>query len=281
MNDAQKGVLSLLLEVSANPKPGNVDREHDFEDLKFEHFVISAITVYPIFEDCMRGEGSLGSNFYKAVARSYELCGTNVHFGAFFLLIPLITCKGKIDCVEETLKLTTYEDSLAVLSAYRLCRPRVMDVEELSLKEDIEEEILKREINLYKWLEKSPKENIIAREVIEGYWRSLNGRDVLMDVFEEFGSLNLATVYTYLYHLSKHIDPLIISKHGREVAEIVRDKAERLIESFDLKEVRMFDEELIKKKINPGSIADLTCASIYLALKEGLPCYRSLDLRKE
>jgi len=38
---AISGVLSMLLEVSANPKSGNVDRGHDFPDMRYEDFLVS------------------------------------------------------------------------------------------------------------------------------------------------------------------------------------------------------------------------------------------------
>ncbi len=271
MNDAQLGILSLLLEVSTNPKPGNVDREHEFSNLKFEHFILSAVSAYPVFEDCMNKRGSIGTNFFNAVVRSYEICGTNVHFGAFFLLIPLIWCRGKVEDVEDELRRTTHEDSLAVLSAFRICKPKVMKVEELDLREDnVKKEIVEKKVNLYHWLEKSPKENVVARELIEGYWRSLDGCAILRNRYEQCGNLNEAIVYTYIYLLSKHLDPLVISKHGLDTAQYVREMAKEVLKDFRFENVRRFDEELVEKGINPGSIADLTCVAIYLALKEGL-----------
>ena len=271
MNDAQLGVLSLLLEVSANPKPGNVDREHEFSDLKYEHFILSAVSAYSVFEDCMNRRGSIGTNFFNAVVKSYEICRTNVHFGAFFLLIPLIWCRGKVRDVEEELRRTTHEDSLAVLSAFRICKPRVMNVEELDLRgEDVKKEIVEKKVNLYHWLEKSPKENVVARELIEGYWRSLEGCAILRNRYEQCGDLNEAIVYTYVYLLSEHLDPLVIAKHGLDTAYYVKERAKEVLDNFSLERVKRFDEELVKKGINPGSIADLTCSSIYLALKEGL-----------
>ncbi len=257
----------MLLEVSANPKPGNVDREHDLKNLKFEHFVLSSTAVYPVFEECESRRGSIGKNFLKAVEISYRICRTNVHFGSFLLLIPLIWCGGSVNSVVGELKRTSYEDSLAVLKAFRLSRPRVMDVKELSLKwENVERKLVDKGINLYDWLSKSPKENVVARELIEGYWRSLEGSRVLLKTYEEFGSFNASTVYTYTFLLSRHLDPLIIAKHGIEIAEYVKDRAKEVLEDFNLENLRSFDEELLNRDINPGSIADLTCASIYLAL---------------
>ena len=59
-DSATAGVLSLLLEVSGNPKAGNVDREHNFHDLRFEHFLASASAVYPVFLKTAIGESSIG-----------------------------------------------------------------------------------------------------------------------------------------------------------------------------------------------------------------------------
>ena len=40
--------LSMVLEVSASPKPGNVDRDHNYIDTDYEHFLTSAVSVYPV-----------------------------------------------------------------------------------------------------------------------------------------------------------------------------------------------------------------------------------------
>ena len=36
---ADDAVLALLLEVAGTPKPGNVDRRRDLDDLRFESFL--------------------------------------------------------------------------------------------------------------------------------------------------------------------------------------------------------------------------------------------------
>ncbi len=276
---ATAGVLSLLLEVSGTPKAGNVDREHNFLDLRFEHFLASASAVYPVFLKDAKGEGSIGELVLEAVKRSTAWHrAKNVHFGCFMLLIPLIRCWKTEDvgrAVIEELKRTSVEDSLAILRAFRLSGARVMDVKELSLTADeTERELRERNLNLYDWLKYTPEENIVAMELLNGYKISFEGKNVLLGVFAEHEDINLAVIYTYHYLLSKHIDPLIIAKHGFDVAEEVRIKASKILNeferSFDIGILRRFDEELISKGINPGSIADLTASSIYLALGEGL-----------
>ncbi len=273
MNHARFGVLSLLLEVSADPKPGNVDKEHEFKDLKYKHFLISAISAYPTFKDCMNRRGSIGLNIFKAVSRSYEICKTNVHFGAFILLIPLIWCKGNVKDVPFELKRTTSKESLHVLSAFRVCKPKVMNSDFDLRDAKIERIIIEEDLNLYRWFKRSPRENVIAREPIEGYWRCLKGLKVLKNFYEKYGDLNDSIVYTYLHLLSSYLDPLVISKHGMDVAMDVKNRARDVLREFrcgDLDAVKEFDVDLLSKGINPGSIADLTCATIYLSLKEGI-----------
>jgi len=273
------GVLALLLEVSGTPKAGNVDRDHSFPDLRFEHFLASASAVYPVFLKTAMGKSSIGRLVLEAVESSMSWHrAKNVHFGCFMLLIPLIRCWQAEDvgkAVVEDLKRTSVEDSLAVLKAFRLSGARVMEVDELSLTEDeTERRLVEQNINLYDWLLHSPRENVVAMELINGYKIGFKGKDVLLDFFTEHEDVNMAIVYTYHHLLSEYLDPLIIAKHGLEVANEVREKAKGGLNefeiSFDIEILKSFDEELLARGINPGSIADLTASSIYLALREGL-----------
>src|SRR5674476_1155403 len=52
--------LAMLLEVSASPKPGNVDREHNYSDTCFEHFLASSVSVYPVLELAARSRNGIG-----------------------------------------------------------------------------------------------------------------------------------------------------------------------------------------------------------------------------
>ena len=276
---ATAAVLAMLLEVYGDPKSGNVDRSHSYPDLRYEHFLASASAVYPVFLKCARREGRLGELILEAVERSRRWhSAKNVHFGTFMLLIPLLTCWDSDDIerdVPEVLKGTDWTDSLHVLRAFRMSGARVMDVERMSLKDGKTERLLKeKEVNLYRWLEMAPKENVIAREIVSGYKISSEHSRILLSFYAMHGDLNASIVYVYHLMLSKYPDPLIIAKFGRGTAFEVMRKAKAAVEDFErtfnLERFKRLDEELISRGINPGSIADLTTAAIFLALRDGL-----------
>jgi triphosphoribosyl-dephospho-CoA synthase len=267
---AVAGCLSLLLEVSGNPKAGNVDREHDFNDLKYEHFLASAAGAFPAFLEVAE-KRRIGEGVLRAVKESMRWhSAENVHFGAFLLLVPLIASwdAGGMDDIAfkavERMKETDYNDSLRVLEAFRLCSVRVVEAEELNLRnEKTEVEIKKKKINLYDWMKMAPEENLIARELVEGYRISLYGANFILNSDAEPNSTIIS-----LYHnlLSRYPDPLIMAKKGRDYAYKVMEWAEK---ARTEDEIRRLDERLLEEGANPGTIADLTASSIFLALSEG------------
>ncbi|MFO7966414.1 MAG: triphosphoribosyl-dephospho-CoA synthase [Archaeoglobaceae archaeon] len=270
---AESAVFSMLLEVSANPKSGNVDRGHDFPDMRYEHFLFSALKSYPVFLKAARREQNIGELILEAVRRSSSQTGKNIHFGSFLLLVPLVYSweGGSQEIASKaisSIKNTDWEGSLAVLEAYDLLGARVMSAHQLSLKNKNTEKVLREErLSLYQWMDRAPPKNIIAQELTNGYKHSLRGSRLLRDFMEEENDVNSAVVLTYHKLLSELPDPLIISKHGEEVAEEVMEKARQAMEE---RRFKVLDEELVSREINPGTIADLTSSSIFLALGEGL-----------
>ena len=91
-NAAELAEFAMLLEVCAKRKPGNIDREHDYDDTRLEHFLNSAVRARKIFQN-IHGM-PLGEAMYEAVRLTNGHSGGNTHFGAFILLLPLLKGKG-------------------------------------------------------------------------------------------------------------------------------------------------------------------------------------------
>ena len=268
---AVAATLALLLEVSGNPKAGNVDREHDFEDLRYEHFLASAAGAFPVFLEVSVSR-KVGEGIYNAVVESRKWhTATNVHFGAFLLLVPLIAAWDKGGKKEmaagavDVLKKTSYEDSLLVLKAFRMSEARVVEAAKMDLSDDeTERRIVEERINLYEWMKMAPEENLIAKELVGGYRISLDGAELLMSLE---GDVNERIVSLYHTLLSRYPDPLIVAKKGRDYAVGVMEMARKVLKG-DMS-IEELDRKLIEDGANPGTIADLTASSIYLALIEG------------
>ena len=84
----------MVLEVTASPKLGNVDRGHDYPDTRLEHFLASAVFARAALERAEAGEGGIGALIEAAVRDTNCHAGGNTHFGAFILLIPLVIGGG-------------------------------------------------------------------------------------------------------------------------------------------------------------------------------------------
>ena len=268
-------VLSMLLEVSANPKPGNVDREHDFEDLRYEHFLASSSASFPVFLRIARGELGIGNGVLELVkTTSWFHLADNVHFGAFLLLTPLVSALGNVGKAVELLNETTWEDSLAVKRAFELSKARVVEAGEMDLKsEEVERKILERRLGLRDWMALAPEENFIAGEYVNGFQLSQTGKERFTEFYEITGDVNRATVLCYVSFLSELVDPLVIAKRGRKVAENVREMARESMEVYEVTGnfavFHELDAEVRRLGANPGSVADLVISSLFLALGEG------------
>ena len=104
---------------------------------------------------------------------------------------------------------------------------------------------------------------MIAREWVTGFPLTRRGADLL----KTFGNGREAIVQTFLTMLASELDTFIIKEHGIEIAQRTVFQARNVLDGRV--PVETFDAECIEKGINPGSIADIVIAAIYIALGEG------------
>lgn len=322
--------LAMLLEVSASPKPGNVDREHNYPDTCFEHFIASSVGVYPVFEMAAKNRTRIGTLVKNAVFESTSWQrGGNTHFGAFLLLIPLSMAAGTLfdsskkpdyGISREEFKILTSrahalvrgtdcEDAVEFYRAFSFAGVRVNDVEEFSLKNsENTAELRQKGITLYELMEIAKSYDLIADEWTSGFGRCLEASKIITGFMETVNSesknparncsgtgISEAVVYTFLKLLSKNRDTFIQTKFDKATADHVSKRAEEVLaiwkeptgsgkeKSFNfsidfalrdfallLPAIREFDAELLEKKINPGSTADIIIAGLFLSLLGGL-----------
>lgn len=260
---AERAQLAMVLEVAAFPKPGNVDRCHDFPGTRLEHFLASAILSGPVFRDAETGKRGIGSLIHEAVERTGGHSGGNTHFGAFILLIPLVAGDG-IEGACRLVRETTIEDSIEFYRAFGKTSVRVIPGHELDVNDPSSIlEIQRRRMTLYDLMLFSAPRDMVAREWVSGFQLTRRGTDLL----HAAGCGRQGIVRAYLSLLALEPDTFVIKKHGAEVAARVMEMARQVLEGT--RDLQSFDQECIEKGINPGSTADIVIASIYTALGEG------------
>jgi triphosphoribosyl-dephospho-CoA synthase len=275
---AQCGLLAMLLELSSSPKAGNVDRCHDHDDTRFQHFVASAVSSYPAFRKAASGEGSIGSLLLEAVRawEGWQICG-NTHFGSLVLLIPLAKSAGRNGPLERELcKLlnnTTVDDAVDFYSAFLLTGARVADVDELSLKDASSvDELKRRGHSLLDLMKLSQNHDLIAREWSSCFQRSFELSLIIRDKVSSYG-INDGVVIAYFEALSKEPDSLVQAKFGLKKAIEVSQLAKSVLREDPgqtLLNARELDSLFIQEGINPGSTADLISAALFIALLNGM-----------
>ncbi len=263
MTRAERAQLAMMLEVCAFPKPGNVDRCHDYEKTRLEHFLASTLFARPALEEAERGEGRIGEIIRHAVSATNCHAGGNTHFGAFILLIPLVY-GGDITGALRAIEQTDVSDAVAFYRAFGMTTVRIHKNDELDVNDPRSLQILReRDMTLLDVMQHSAKNDMIAREWVTGFPLTRRGADLL----KTFGNGREAIVQTFLTMLASEPDTFIIKEHGSEIAQRTVMQARNVLDGRV--PVETFDADCIEKGINPGSIADIIIAAIYIALGEG------------
>jgi triphosphoribosyl-dephospho-CoA synthase len=272
----------MILEVSATPKPGNIDRDHNYTDTRFEHFLASAVGVYPILEKAASSDSGVGELIHKSVTESGNWqSGGNTHFGAFILLIPLVMAAGKCEnktCLKEQVqkivRKTTVDDAVEFYRAFSESRVKVKPVSDLDLADtDSIKKINVQALTLFDMMEISGSYDMIAEEWVNGFKKTFECSALIRDKIKKYG-INDAIVLTFMELLSRNKDTFIRTKFDIKKAEEVSMRARSILQKGDMNrirnDIRSFDEELLNEGVNPGSTADIIIAGLFVSLFEGM-----------
>lgn len=301
----QCAILAVLLEVSGYPKPGNVHRIRDMPKTRYEHFLAGAVAIGPSIKDAAllgyqvaSGEikvkkANVGRLILRAVKDTKNFqSGENINLGTVFLFVPLAVAAGMTlfdgrvmvgelrRAVRMVMENTTTDDTLAVYEAINIANPGGLgNVEKYDVTNELSKSLINKDgVVLQDVFKISAGWDNISKEWVTGMEITFEvGYPTFLKVYRKSGDVNVATVHTFLEILSKYPDSLIQRKMSREKAvEVSREAGHILKEGGLLKETGKvlcwkLDEELngFKGRLNPGTTADLTASSIFVALLEG------------
>lgn len=273
MSAGRIATLASLLEVTA-PKPGNVHRGADFEDLTFEDFVLSAVALGDSIDRTQND--SCGATALDAVRSTRAVVGTNTNLGIVLLLVPLGKCaahlvNGELNRAAVTKLLAGLDehDCRLVYEAINAASPgglgRVAD-------QDVRNCPPK---DLIAAMKLASDRDLIAKQYANGFVQVFD--DVVTSLVEglaRFDNLSRAIVFAHVKLLSQFPDSLIDRKNGRDVALHAQLLANQCIDALGADDQQFWSRvgELDfwlrsdGHRRNPGTTADLITAGLFVTI---------------
>jgi triphosphoribosyl-dephospho-CoA synthase len=268
-------------------KPGNVSIDNPGHGMTASQFIASADAV----ANALFAPGApVGTRILDAVSRTRETAGCNTNLGIVLLVAPLaaaleihgteVSVTAWRTATERVLATLDLDDTRAAYRAIALANPGGLgDAPEQSVHE-------LPSVDLRAAMTLAAGRDSIARQYANGF------RDVFETGLETVrraqrsGHSQPATAITldvFLAFLSGWPDSHIVRKHGLPVAQSVTREARKRQDAVrralargdvanELFTLGEWDGELKAQGINPGTSADLTVATLFIAgVADGIP----------
>jgi len=249
-------------------KPGNVHVFADGHRMTAAQFIRSAeAAAAPI---AAKG-ASVGSRILRAVAATRAAVGTNTNLGIILLCAPLAAAAeqsqfGLRATLAGVLDRLDLEDARLAFEAIVLASPGGLGD---AAQHDVRAPAT---VSLKQAMAAAADRDRIARQYVSSFADVFDtGADALAAARARRDDASQVTLAVYLAFLARFPDTHIVRKHGSSVAEEVRQMAaqfERRLEEDAAHlhaDLMAWDETLKRSGINPGTSADLTVATLFVA----------------
>jgi triphosphoribosyl-dephospho-CoA synthase len=279
---ASAAQLACLLEVSA-PKPGNVSPGRHFHDTRYEDFLASAAAVGSAF--ALAGERPVGATVLTAVQATLRWTDANTNLGIVLLFAPLaraaLVDNGDTplrERVAAVLSATTVSDAADVYAAIRLAGPGGLG---RVAEQDVSESPT---ATLGEVMGLARDRDRVAREYATDFATTFDiGVPTLERARRDGLHWDAATVETFLTLLASAPDSHIARKLGLPAASVICRTAQSVVAAGGIRaeagraEIETLDRVLRDpaNSGNPGTTADLTAATLFVALLGGGWRYQS------
>jgi triphosphoribosyl-dephospho-CoA synthase len=262
------------------PKPGNVSVESAGHGMTAAQFLASAqAAAGPLFAH----GAPVGKRILDAVARTREVAGCNTNLGIVLLVAPLATSLDELKehigealtaqrwraATERVLAQLTVDDARDAYRAIALANPGGLgDAPEQSVHDA-------PTVDLRAAMQLAAQRDSIARQYANGFADIFETGLAAVDEMPAEAP-RLVTLNVFLTFLASHPDSHIVRKHGMALAQSVtlaaraqhgrwRAAATQTPDQSALRDLYAWDTELKSRGINPGTSADLTVATLFVA----------------
>lgn len=270
---ATAATLACVWEATA-PKPGNVHRGADFEDVTYLDFIHSGIIIGPIL--ATTPTLGVGQTILESVRATRAAVATNTNLGMVLLLAPLSVVPNGIPLaagIDEVLGNLTYDDTRAVYEAIRVSAAGGLGHPP---KADVFDDAL-TDLRLVDAMQLAADRDLVARQYTNGFADVFSIAEKIDAACARDWSLMTAIVHVHLQQLAAEPDSLILRKCGATIAKEASVRAARIADSLE-PGVDAYDEALSDfdfwlrsdgHRRNPGTTADLIAAALFVLLREG------------
>lgn len=256
-------------------KPGNVSVYAAGHDMTVADFRISAKVSA---EALCNSDYTLGEKIYYAVQATKAAVACNTNLGIILLCAPLIQAMSEIklgitlkQALHQVLLTTTLEDADWVFKAITLASPGGLG------RADNQDVAEKPSITLTEAMRLASHKDRIALQYVSDYQDIFDfAVPIHYNAVRKWMHLEWAAVSVYAALLSHFPDSHIERKYGKQYSEMVAarmsnvsselSKADRPEQILPL--LYSVDQEFKAKGLNPGTMADMTVATVFTVFLE-------------
>lgn len=270
----QNAELALLLEVTGTPKPGNVDRERDFADLRFEHFMAGAVGARPGLAMAADSD-PVGEAFERAVDGMADQRAGNTQFGALLLVTPLVAAASQDSLsppgVDTVVRATSVADGAGFYRAFEHVDVAVDEppdgMEPLDVRRggDAVPTLEDRGLTLFDIMTRSDDIDGVAAEWTGEFGRVFDAADAIL---ADDGPVPDRASRAFIDLLAQEPDTFVVTRNGVAAADEVKRRAQAVLAGEE--DATELAEELVDRDINPGTTADIVAGALFVALERGL-----------
>lgn len=256
-------------------KPGNVSVYADGHDMTVADFRVSAkVSAVPLCNT----DYSLGEKIYYAVKATREAVGCNTNLGILLLCAPLIeainiksSCMSLRQALAQVLDNTTLNDADWVFKAISLASPGGLGSAEQA---DVSE---MPTINLTEAMRLASFRDRIALQFVSNYQDIFDfALPIYYNANKKWCKQDWSALAVYVSLLCRFPDSHIERKYGSQHNRLIANKMAQLSDELSKVErpeltltlLHTIDKEFKSQGLNPGTMADLTVATVFTVFLE-------------
>jgi triphosphoribosyl-dephospho-CoA synthase len=271
MNAVAEAVEWACRQEASAFKPGNVSPDSPGHGMTAHDFLLSAKAIAQPM--AIRGY-SVGERILAGIEATRQVVSCNTNLGIVLLFSPLIAAFYRQDnrkslqkALKSVLQELTVDDAEKAYAAIRLANPGGLGHSET---QDVRD---KPTVTLLAAMQEAMERDAIALAYVKGYDFVFRvGLPALRNALRRYGSESWGILACYLALLAEYPDSLIRRKFGERQAQAVSAAARRWRDLLAkapspnawMPQLQLWDAELKRDGLNPGTTADLTAAVLLI-----------------